>query len=923
MALIIFTCVLTSAADTFGQAAIQAWTARYNGNANGVDETRKMVTDGAGNLYVTGVSASLTGNDIVTIKYNSVGVQQWLSRYHTPASATDPTLKNNDKPYDLVVDAAGNVYVTGYGYMGKSAFSNYQASVTLKYNAAGVQQWRYAFTPDKNTLPSFVNSALKVDQAGNVYLATTQTTKVVTLKLNPAGVLLWRKDYASGIASALVVDASGNVYVLGKITVESLTTDFLLLKYNGAGIQQWTKVYSPSNTNDEPTAIALDASGNVYITGTAKYNRGASGDFVTLKYTPAGVQQWVTTYDASPGGGRDQVSALVVDGAGNVYITGSSYNDSNEAPFWEYATIKYNTAGVKQWVALQRDFNIYSKALAVDAAGNVYVTGNYDGKYGTFKYNNAGQKQWEIFYSSGFAEYSAASCVIVDAAGNVFVSGASSVDQSGNDLLTVKYFNYGTASTITSFAPANAPVGAGVAIRGVNFKQVKAVRFNGKQATIISHEGESLIIATVPAGATSGRIQVITNSDTASSAVNITIALANSAWQAKAPMPTARTQHGAVALTASGKVYAFGGANSSELNAMECYNTNTLTWASAASIPMVTRGMSYVLGSDNQIYLFGGYGAGNYHTQSYRYNPASNAWTALADMPVGVWGASATATTNGKVYVFGGDAGGWLNNYSQIYDIATNTWTENYMPTPVTQHQAIMGNNGKIYFFGGRTATGALTDLVQIYNPANNNWTTGAPMPIPKAQFAAAKNADGKIYIIGGKGSKLPLTGPFFNTVEMYNPATNTWETGSALPSPVGGLAATLINGKLLAVGGLNGSFLNSHWQLTLPSVATRSAVAIAYSSREDDGGALHLSASPNPFADRITLSFRVEETAFATLEVYDMRGVLVRQMFADEAEASKDYSFQVDGSSWPAGMYVSRLVSNEKSIQQKILIAR
>jgi N-acetylneuraminic acid mutarotase len=914
-------CLLFSSADIFAQAAVQAWTARYNGNANGMDEARKMATDGAGNIYVTGVSVSNTGNDIVTIKYNSLGVQQWLARYHTPANPLEPTLKNNDKPYDLVVDASGNVYVTGYAYLGKSAFSNYQASVTLKYNATGVQQWMYAFTPDKNVLPSFGNADLEVDLAGNVYLATTQSSHAVTLKLNPNGALQWRKDYTNGSASALVVDVAGNVYVLGAITVESITTDLLLLKYTGAGVLQWAKIYGPSSGDDVPKAIALDGAGNIYIAGTANYNRGYGGDFATLKYTPAGVQQWVAVYDSPPGGSRDQLSAMVVDAAGNVYITGTSYNYDGQVPFWEYATIKYNTAGVKQWIAQQRDSNIYSNALSLDAAGNVYVTGNYNGMYGTFKYNGVGQKQWEVFYSSGFTEYSVADCMAIDAHGNVVVSGFSTIGQAASDFLTVKYLNYGIAPVITSFAPATAPVGAGVAIRGVNFKEVQSVRFNGIPATSISNEGTDLVIAAIPAGATSGPIQVITNSGTSLSTGNMTIAPVVSAWQAKAPMLSARAQHGTLA-TASGKIYAFGGTNTTELNSVEMYTTNTLSWTAVSPMPVATRGMSYVLGPDNQIYSFGGFGAGNYHNQSYRYNTTTNAWTSLADMPFTLLSGTATATSDGKIYVLGGESDGWVNNYSQIYTIATNTWDINFVPNPVMQHQAIVGNNGKIYLFGGRTANGALTDLVQIYTPATNDWTTGAPMPIPKAQFAAVKNVDGKIYIIGGKGSKLPIGGPFFNTVEIYNPATNTWEVGPALPAPAGGLAASITNGKLLAVGGTNGAFLNSTWQLALPAGGARTEATIASNSSEATEE-FRLDASPNPSSSRITLSFRVKETSFARLEVYDLRGTLVKQVYAEEAEANKNYSFDVDGSSWQSGMYVSRLVSKEKSIHQKIVIAR
>jgi N-acetylneuraminic acid mutarotase len=252
-------------------------------------------------------------------------------------------------------------------------------------------------------------------------------------------------------------------------------------------------------------------------------------------------------------------------------------------------------------------------------------------------------------------------------------------------------------------------------------------------------------------------------------------------------------------------------------------------------MPTPARGAAYVKGSDNLIYLFSGYGGGSNRSQCYRYNPSTNAWTALANVPTPVWAASAAVSGN-LVYLFGGQtSSGAASNSVQIYNTQTNTWsTGASMPTALMQAQAVRSYNSKIYLFGGRTAaSGGLSDAVHIYNPSTNSWSAGAAMPIPKAQFATVLNNDGRIYVIGGRGSYLPNQGPFFQTVEIYDPKSNSWSEGPALPSPLGGLAAVNSYGNLFVMGGSDGAYRNYNWRLVLPPVAPTSAKATALSSSQ------------------------------------------------------------------------------------------
>jgi Beta-propeller repeat len=140
------------------------------------------------------------------------------------------------------------------------------------------------------------------------------------------------------LATAMAIDNSGNIYVTGASSGSHTDLDYATIKYNSAGQRQWVARYNgATNSVDVPFAIALDGSGNVYVTG------GAGDDYATIRYTSAGQRQWVGIYHG--GGGK----AIAVDGSGNVYVTGDSpaLGGGNT----DYLTIKYNWAGQEQWVA--------------------------------------------------------------------------------------------------------------------------------------------------------------------------------------------------------------------------------------------------------------------------------------------------------------------------------------------------------------------------------------------------------------------------------------------------------------------------------------------------------------------------------------------------------------------------------------------
>ncbi|MCH8275593.1 MAG: SBBP repeat-containing protein, partial [Armatimonadetes bacterium] len=370
----------------FGQVQ-EEWVRRYDSPINGGDSADVLAVDSGGNVYVSGVSeAPGTGLDYATLKYDPNGNLLWARYYNGPGNT-------NDRVSDIAVDSAGNVYVTGFS-RGSGTGWDY---ATLKYDTNGNQQWARRYNgPGNGDDRAF---ALVVDSAGSVYvtgqsLGSGTADDYATLKYDPNGNLLWVRRYngpgnANDGAEGVVVDSAGDVYVVGGSTGSGTLGDFTMLKYDTDGNLLWERRYDgPGNGRDFAFALAVDSGGSVYVTGRSD---GTDWDYATLKYDTNGNQLWVRRYDG-PGGGRDQANALAVDSAGSVYVTGLSVGSGTAR---DYATMKYDTNGNLLWEMRYNgpgNETDEARALALDSAGNVYVTGDSQGgpatrqDYATIKY---------------------------------------------------------------------------------------------------------------------------------------------------------------------------------------------------------------------------------------------------------------------------------------------------------------------------------------------------------------------------------------------------------------------------------------------------------------------------------------------------------------------------------------------------------
>lgn len=249
-------------------------------------------------------------------------------------------------------------------------------------------------------------------------------------------------------ATALAVDDSGNVYVTGGSFGNGTFLDYATIKYGSNGNILWVRTYDgPASGDDIATAIEVDGKGNVYVTGTSDGVWGVTYfDYATIKYASNGAILWVRRYNG-PLNNRDLAAALTIDGKENVYVTGTSWGGITGD---DYATVKYGPDGNTIWVKRYNgpeDTDDIAKTLAIDDGGNVYVTG-YSSKIFplfeilTIKYNSDGKTLWARRYKQSDSSYNIPYALAVDTDRKVYIAGIS-CDTIGCSYVTIKYFSNG------------------------------------------------------------------------------------------------------------------------------------------------------------------------------------------------------------------------------------------------------------------------------------------------------------------------------------------------------------------------------------------------------------------------------------------------------------------------------------------------
>jgi N-acetylneuraminic acid mutarotase len=304
---------------------------------------------------------------------------------------------------------------------------------------------------------------------------------------------------------------------------------------------------------------------------------------------------------------------------------------------------------------------------------------------------------------------------------------------------------------------------------------------------------------------------------TASCLTSIQFAKAQSenSWVQKAPMLTARSDFGVAVV--NGIIYAIGGSvpivignegTSASTNVTEAYDPTTNAWTEKAPMPIALSSFGIAV-YQNKIYCIG-------QNQNEVYDPSTNTWETKTPMPAESYQLQANVV-NSKIYLIGGYPNGAVN---EVYDPAIDSWTTKApIPTTVADYASavvdgkiyiISGNDVSLSSLGGHPIT--ITNLTQIYDPVTDKWSLGVAIPMGVYNAAAGvttgTNILEAIYLMGGCNATYPLDAQVTN--QVYFPENNSWGIGTPMPIDRAGLAIAVVNNTLYAIGGGHNIFMKT-----------------------------------------------------------------------------------------------------------------
>ncbi len=422
-------------------------------------------TTSVSNIATSGAYAATFGgqDDIFLAKTDSTGVLRWATYYGGSGI---------DEAYGMVYDGSGNIYLSG-----------------ITTSSSGIA------TPG-------THQAAFGGGVGDAFLA----------RFSSSGSMIWGTYYGgsgSDISTALCKDKQGHIYITGHTySTDSIATpgafetssgdtvnsSGFIAEFNDSGALLYATYYG-GDDDVEPLGICSDDSGNVYIAGTTASLTGistpgafqmnfqtvADDDGFIARFNSHGMRQWGTYFGAY---GSNQLKAIICDGAGNIYLTGGTYCTDSTATSGAYKSTltgtanayltKFNSSGAIVWGTYFGDSSDAGNALAMDGAGNIYITGAtlsasgiatpgawqsaLAGEQDAFvaAFSNSGSLEWATYF--GGAAYDEAFAAACDDNGYVYIAG---ITQSTSGLTSPGAFDsvyrattFGDDVFLARFGPA-------------------------------------------------------------------------------------------------------------------------------------------------------------------------------------------------------------------------------------------------------------------------------------------------------------------------------------------------------------------------------------------------------------------------------------------------------------------------------------
>jgi uncharacterized delta-60 repeat protein len=307
------------------------WVRIYNDPGGSSEVASKVAVDRLGAIYVAGLRTTPANVDeIVLLKYSPTGERRWVRRFSAGAMHADPA--------DIALDGKGNVYVTGVRQT-----STGNDILTLKYDSTGHRRWMRTWDGPgggEDYANAMAVTATGTAYVAGRSVGVSSDADAVVLKYSPAGALRWSRTQTSAGASH---DEYGGVTLLGGGDVAAAGTinggaghgpDALLVRLSPAGATRWVRAYNgPAGNTDRGRSVARGSSDSLFVLGSS-YDPATTYDILTLKYSAAGDLMWDRRYAGDGGDGQQNPSALTFNAG--VFVAGSQNGLSTDAVLLKY-----------------------------------------------------------------------------------------------------------------------------------------------------------------------------------------------------------------------------------------------------------------------------------------------------------------------------------------------------------------------------------------------------------------------------------------------------------------------------------------------------------------------------------------------------------------------------------------------------------
>lgn len=436
----------------FDLSGEKLWMQQYDGLAAARNEYVGLALDPLGNSIITGTSG-LSDNAIATFKYSAGGDEQWIAQYDGPGSS-------QDRMERVLSDASGDVYLISQSDRKDSG----RGILVAKYDAHGNALWQ-TFHKGRGAGYDDLKDA-EIDQAGNLYLSCSNDgfdgvydRDWMILKMNAAGEVLWVNYFSSTVdilasPGGILVDKFGNVYVSGIAYFEwEGERQYVVIKYSPDGVQQWQKLTEnlPFRTQALISLTFDDQEDMIFLYST--FRQDLTGGFTLVKWSTDGQLKWQKYFDGEPAL-QDVPLSMTIDHSGNALVVGEQYENftrSERKPFIS----KISSDGRVLW---SRTFFVdgadYASALSVfaDRKGHARVVGlaasdatGYS--YFVANYNRKGEQLWlyEQFHG-GRESFPSTRAYGVDANDHVYIMGVLDTRGAYTGMYIHKIFADGTGS---------------------------------------------------------------------------------------------------------------------------------------------------------------------------------------------------------------------------------------------------------------------------------------------------------------------------------------------------------------------------------------------------------------------------------------------------------------------------------------------